>query len=91
MTKHYGLSSANEQQVIISVKTINMKIKENSITIFFSFETYPFEAVVEVYDQVFHLALQESRVKVKIKATQRKLEREKFFTYHYVKKRLNKC
>lgn len=57
-----------------------MKIKENSITIFFSFETYPFEAVVEVYDQVFHLALQESRVKVKIKATQRKLEREKFFT-----------
>lgn len=80
MTKHYGLSSANEQQVIISVKTINMKIKENSITIFFSFETYPFEAVVEVYDQVFHLALQESRVKVKIEATQRKLEREKFFT-----------
>lgn len=57
-----------------------MKIKENSITLFFSFETYPFEAVVEVYDQVFHLALQESRVKVKIEATQRKLEREKFFT-----------
>lgn len=81
MAKHYGLSLANEQQVIISVKTINKKkIKENSITIFFSFETYPFEAVVEVYDQVFHLALQESRVKVKIKATQRKLEREKFFT-----------
>lgn len=80
MAKHYGLSLANEQQVIISVKTINMKIKENSITIFFSFETYPFEAVVEVYDQVFHLALQESRVKVKIEATQRKLEREKFFT-----------
>lgn len=65
---------------MISVKTINMKIKENSITIFFSFETYPLEAVVEVYDQVFHLALQESRVKVKIEATQRKLEREKFFT-----------
>lgn len=80
MAKHYRLSLANEQQVIISVKTINMKIKENSITIFFSFETYPFEAVVEVYDQVFHLALQESRVKVKIEATQRKLEREKFFT-----------
>lgn len=80
MAKHYSLSLANEQQVIISVKTINMKIKENSITIFFSFETYPFEAVVEVYDQVFHLALQESRVKVKIEATQRKLEREKFFT-----------
>lgn len=80
MAKHYGLSLANEQQVIISVKTINMKIKENSITIFFSFETYPLEAVVEVYDQVFHLALQESRVKVKIEATQRKLEREKFFT-----------
>lgn len=80
MAKHYGLSLANEYQVIISVKTINMKIKENSITIFFSFETYPLEAVVEVYDQVFHLALQESRVKVKIEATQRKLEREKFFT-----------
>lgn len=57
-----------------------MKIKENSITILFSFETYPLEAVVEVYDKVFHLALQESRVKVKIEATQRKLEREKFFT-----------
>lgn len=80
MAKHYSVSLANEQQVIISVKTINMKIKENSITIFFSFETYPLEAVVEVYDQVFHLALQESRVKVKIEATQRKLEREKFFT-----------
>lgn len=80
MAKHYGLSLANELQVIISVKTINMKIKENSITIFFSFETYPLEAVVEVYDKVFHLALQESRVKVKIEATQRKLEREKFFS-----------
>lgn len=57
-----------------------MKIKENSITILLSFETYPLEAVVEVYDKVFHLALQESRVKVKIEATQRKLEREKFFT-----------
>lgn len=45
---------------------------------------------MEVYDQVFHLALQESRVKVKIKAAQRKLKRDKFFTYHYIKKK-NKC
>lgn len=68
-----------------------MKIKENSITILLSFDTYPLEAVVEVYDKVFHLAFQESRVKVKIEATQRKLEREKFFTLHNVKKRLIKC
>lgn len=42
---------------------------------------------MEVYDQVFYLALQESRVKVKIEATQRKLKRANFLTYHYIKKR----